>query len=440
MGSDWGQCQQLQRKSKQFLVKFLGLALLVGLSSRLLFSGSPMFTPASELPSESIAERSDSTAGVSEEAYKVSASTDKSSIPVPEAVTEDQVSKDKCDLFTGEWIPNPTGPTYTNESCRFIESPQNCMVNGRPDTGYLFWRWKPHGCDVPPFSAKKFLGGMQNKCLALIGDSIFRNHAQSLLCLLSKVEEPVLVFHDDQYRSRRWHFPSHNFTLSLIWSPFLLKAETFEDDNGVATSESKLHADTLDETWTSQYNSFDYVVISGGQWFLKAAIYVENNAVIGCHYCPKLNLSELGVQYVYKKTLNSLFHFINTSEHKPTVIYRTWTPDHFEFGRWSSGGVCNRTTPYKVGEYTGTDLDRAMQNIELEEFTKAIGRANGAKLKLLDTFKLSLLRPDAHPGPYRTFHPFGDDKNKKVQNDCLHWCLPGAIDTWNELIVELIKD
>lgn len=70
MGSDWGQWQQLQRKSKQFLVKFLGLALLVGLSFRLLFSGSPVFSPASELPSESVAERSDSTEGVSEEAYK----------------------------------------------------------------------------------------------------------------------------------------------------------------------------------------------------------------------------------------------------------------------------------------------------------------------------------------------------------------------------------
>ena len=94
---------------------------------------------------------------------------------------------DKCDLFTGEWIPNPSGPLYTNESCRFIEPPQNCMKNGRPDVGYLFWRWKPHGCHVPPFNATKFLETMQNRSWALVGDSILRNHAQSLICLLSKV-------------------------------------------------------------------------------------------------------------------------------------------------------------------------------------------------------------------------------------------------------------
>jgi len=97
------------------------------------------------------------------------------------------VHAESCDLFHGEWVPNSSGPAYTNASCRFIESPQNCMTNGRPDTDYLNWRWKPYGCEVPPFDGKKFLDGMKGKHWALIGDSILRNHVQSLLCLLSKV-------------------------------------------------------------------------------------------------------------------------------------------------------------------------------------------------------------------------------------------------------------
>lgn len=94
---------------------------------------------------------------------------------------------EQCDLFSGEWIPNPSGPAYTNASCRFIEDHQNCMLNGKPDTGYLYWKWKPYGCDIPPLDAKKFLDAMRNRSWALIGDSILRNHAQSLICLLSKV-------------------------------------------------------------------------------------------------------------------------------------------------------------------------------------------------------------------------------------------------------------
>ncbi|KAJ8479694.1 hypothetical protein OPV22_023421 [Ensete ventricosum] len=452
MGMDWEPWPPLQRKSNHVFVKLLVLVLLLGLSFRLLFSRSAVFVPVSESPA-AVAETPSSTAvvvGVVGDAQprKGLPLTD-SAAPVTEEVVDDGKASqqgtisnaDKCDLFTGEWIPNPSGPAYTNASCRFIESPQNCLKNGRPDTGYLFWRWKPHGCDVPPFNAEKFLNAMRNKSWALIGDSILRNHAQSLICLLSKAEEAVEVYHADQYKSRRWLFPSHNFTLSLIWTPFLIKAEIFENDDGESKSENRLHTDTLDKKWTSQYNNFDYVVISGGQWFLKTAIYVENNTVIGCHYCPKLNMSEVSLEYAYSKIINSVYNFVTTSGHKPVVIYRTWTPDHFEYGEWFSGGVCNRTVPYKIGEFNGSNVDHMMRKIELEEFRRAVvvdGSETGARLKLLDTYQLSWLRPDAHSGPYRKFHPFDKDKNAKVQNDCLHWCLPGAIDTWNDLIMELI--
>jgi hypothetical protein len=100
----------------------------------------------------------------------------------------------KCDLFNGEWIPNPSGPAYTNASCRFIDDHQNCMMNGRPDKGYLHWKWKPYGCDLPPFDAVRFLDSMRNKAWGLIGDSILRNQVQSLLCLLSKVNATNFTF------------------------------------------------------------------------------------------------------------------------------------------------------------------------------------------------------------------------------------------------------
>lgn len=98
-----------------------------------------------------------------------------------------KVVAEKCDLFTGDWIPNPSGPVYTNDSCQLIEAHQNCMKNGRPDSAYLYWRWSPRDCELPQFEAYRFLELMRNKAWALIGDSITRNHIQSLLCILSKV-------------------------------------------------------------------------------------------------------------------------------------------------------------------------------------------------------------------------------------------------------------
>ncbi|KAH7658199.1 PC-Esterase protein [Dioscorea alata] len=345
--------------------------------------------------------------------------------------------KDTCDLFKGEWISNPSGPAYTNESCLFIESPQNCMKNGRPDTGYLYWRWKPYGCEVPQFDAKKFLDVMKDKSWAMIGDSIFRNHVQSLICLLVKVEVPIEVYHDKMFRSRRWHFSAHNFTLSVIWSPFLVKAENFGPENGASSSIIDLHLDILDEKWISQYQNFNYILISGGPWFLRPAIYWENNKIIGCHSCQDNNLSEISMEYSFRKALQLVFNFFAVSDHKPFILYRTYPAAHFENAEWNRGGTCNRTVPYKEGEFMGTDLEHLMRNVELEEFKNAV--VNVARLKLLDTYKLSLLRPDGHSGPYRTFHPF-DSKNNSVtiQNDCLHWCLPGPIDSWNELVMELV--
>ncbi|KAJ6393569.1 hypothetical protein OIU77_022911 [Salix suchowensis] len=100
---------------------------------------------------------------------------------------QEELNDGKCDLFTGDWIPNPSGPMYTNATCSLIEGHQNCMRNGRPDPGYLFWRWNPRNCELPPFDAPRFLEVMRNKRWALIGDSISRNHVQSLLCILSTV-------------------------------------------------------------------------------------------------------------------------------------------------------------------------------------------------------------------------------------------------------------
>lgn len=255
-----------------------------------------------------------------------------------------------------------------------------------------------------------------------------------------QVEKAVEVYQDEENKSKTWQFRSYNFTLSVVWSPFLVKAAIFEDINGVSTSEVELHLDKLDKKWTEQYFNIDYVIISTGKWFLKSAIYYENDTVVGCHYCPKRNLTELGFDYAYNKTLHQVMDFIATSTHKGLIFFRTSTPDHFENGEWHNGGTCKKTTPAKQGEIEIKDLHRILRNLELAAFQDTAAKAveNGVNFKLLDFTNLLLLRPDGHPGPYRNFHPFAKDKNAAVQNDCLHWCLPGPLDAWNDVIMEMM--
>lgn len=61
------------------------------------------------------------------------------------------------------------------------------------------------------------------------------------------------------------------------------------------------------------------------------------------------------------------------------------------------------------------------------------------RIEALDVTKLALMRPDGHLGPYIFRDPFAEGYKERVQNDCVHWCLPGPIDTWNEILLEIVK-
>ncbi|XP_062030126.1 protein trichome birefringence-like 23 [Rosa rugosa] len=435
-------------KHKRWIVKSAIAILLMGLVFCLFLSDSTEYEPGLQQQPHFPEKSLDSGQPIS-----VPEDEDQDEIPLPKKAVSSEPpisgeedrdrikppNKGKCNLFVGDWIPNTSGPIY-NESCPSIESPQNCMKNGRPDTGFLYWKWSPRDCSIPKFEPEKFIEMMRNKHWALIGDSITRNHVQSLLCMLSTVERPIQVYHDKEYRSRRWHFPSYKFTTSVIWSPFLVKAAIYEDQNGVSTHEVELHLDKLDDKWIDQFQNFDYMIISTGKWFLKSAIYYENNEALGCHYCSQRNLTELGFDFAYRKTLRYVMNTLVASNHKGMIFFRTSTPDHFENGEWNTGGTCTKTAPVKEGEMELKEVQKILREIELEEFEKAATKAsrNGVNLKLLDMVSLSLMRPDGHPGPYRQYHPFEHSKYAKVQTDCLHWCLPGPIDSWNDILMEMV--
>ena len=103
--------------------------------------------------------------------------------------------EEECDLFKGRWVPELRGPEYyTNSSCVTIPNSKNCFRHGRKDRDFLNWRWKPDKCDLPRIDPKAFLEIVGGKTLAFIGDSVARNHMESLLCLLSQVSFVTSVY------------------------------------------------------------------------------------------------------------------------------------------------------------------------------------------------------------------------------------------------------
>jgi hypothetical protein len=77
----------------------------------------------------------------------------------------------------------------------------------------------------------------------------------------------------------------------------------------------------------------------------------------------------------------------------------------------------------------GLDLD--FHTAQVEELAKAKAEAAAAGLLLMDTTPAMLLRPDGHPSRYGHW----PHQNVTLYNDCVHWCLPGPIDAWNEMLL-----
>ncbi|MED6136804.1 Xyloglucan O-acetyltransferase 1 [Stylosanthes scabra] len=365
---------------------------------------------------------------------------------------DDDENETACDYFNGEWVRDLRGPLYNGSTCSTIKEGQNCFKHGRPDSGYLYWRWKPNQCNLPRFDPNAFLQLIRNKHIAFVGDSMARNQLESLLCMLSTVSEPKLVYRNgEDNKFRKWQFVSHNASVSVYWSPFLVHGV---EKSSSGPNHNVLYLDRVDERWGKDLDRIDLLVLSVGHWFLHPAVYYEGGSVLGCHYCPGLNHTEIGFYDVLRKALRTTLSSIierrgggngggggRENTNGIDVIVTTFSPAHFE-GEWDKAGACPKTKPFRNREKEVEGMDFDMRKIEIEEVEDAKGRGKefgGFRLEALDVTKLALLRPDGHPGPYMYPFPFANGVRERVQNDCVHWCLPGPIDTWNEIFLEMMK-
>lgn len=75
----------------------------------------------------------------------------------------------ECDLYNGTWVKDEDYPIYEPGSCPYVDEAYDCKINGRNDTHYTKWRWKPHGCDLPRSLSNEFL----NRFVCSVCDVIF---------------------------------------------------------------------------------------------------------------------------------------------------------------------------------------------------------------------------------------------------------------------------
>lgn len=72
------------------------------------------------------------------------------------ATQENSTSKEenlekRCDLYSGKWVKDDEYPLFGPGSCPYIDEAYSCRENGRQDSEYMKWRWKPLDCDLPRY-------------------------------------------------------------------------------------------------------------------------------------------------------------------------------------------------------------------------------------------------------------------------------------------------
>ncbi|KAK2636532.1 hypothetical protein Ddye_031324 [Dipteronia dyeriana] len=339
-------------------------------------------------------------------------------------------SYEKCDIYDGRWVRDNTKPYYRAGSCPHIDRDFNCHLNGRPDDGFVKWKWQPNGCDMPSLNATDFLERLRGKKLVFVGDSLNRNMWESLVCILRhSVRNKKRVYEISGRTAFKkkgvyaFHFEDYNCTVDFVVSPFLVRESSFRSKNGPIET---LRLDLMDRT-TSMYHDADVIVFNTGHWWThektsKGEDYYQE----GNYVHPRLKVLE-----AYTRAITTWARWVdkNIDSHRTQVFFRGYSVTHFRGGQWNSGGQCHKETEPIFNETYLAKYPSKMRALDylLKEMKTPIVYMNISRL--------TDFRKDGHPSIYRMKYKTAEERTAAEHaQDCSHWCLPGVPDTWNELL------
>ncbi|KAH0997542.1 hypothetical protein GBA52_021406 [Prunus armeniaca] len=285
-----------------------------------------------------------------------------------------QTNQSNCALFAGTWVQDDDYPMYQSSECPLIIDPEfNCQMYGRPDTGYLKYRWRPLNCELPRFNGLEFLDKMRGKTVMFVGDSLGRNQWESLVCLIYSAAPQTQTQMVKGDPLSTFSFLDYGVTMQFYRAPYLVDIDMMQ-------GKRVLRLEDISEN-SKAWRNADVLSFNTGHW------WSHNGGLQG------------------------------PNEWNGGATPTTTKNCYGETAPMTTSGVTYPGTTYP-------DQMRVVDNV-------IRGMSNPASL--LDITMLSELRKDGHPSIYSGDLSPQQRANPDHSADCSHWCLPGLPDTWNQL-------
>jgi len=342
-------------------------------------------------------------------------------------------TQESCDVFSGSWVRDElTRPHYQESECPYIQPQLTCQEHGRPDKEYQYWKWQPNDCSLPDFNATLMLETLRGKRMMFVGDSLNRGQYVSMVCLLHKLipedEKSMETFDSLTVFTAK----KYNATIEFYWAPFLLESNA---DNAVVhrISDRVVRKGSINKHGR-YWKGVDILVFNTYLWWMTG---LKMKILLGSFDDEVKDIVEISTEDAYRMAMKSMLRWArkNMDPKKTRVFFTSMSPSHAKSIDWGGepGLNCyNQTTLIEDPNYWGSDCRKSIMKVIGEVFSKS-----KFPITFLNITQLSSYRKDAHTQIYKKqWNPLTPEQiaNPFSYADCVHWCLPGLQDTWNELL------
>ncbi|XP_062156396.1 protein trichome birefringence-like 33 [Alnus glutinosa] len=337
-----------------------------------------------------------------------------------------------CDVFSGSWVRDETRPLYQESDCPYIQPQLTCQEHGRPEKDYQYWRWQPYDCSLPSFNATLMLETLRGKRMMFVGDSLNRGQYVSMVCLLNSIIPEDAKSMETFDSLTVFTVKEYNATIEFYWAPFLLESNS---DNAVVhrIPDRIVRKGSINKHGRS-WKGVDILVFNTYLWWMTG---LKMKILLGSFDDEVKDIVELSTEDAYRMAMKSMLRWVrkNMDPKKTRVFFTSMSPSHGKSIDWGGepGLNCyNETSLIDDPNYWGSDCRKSVMQVIGDVFSES-----KFPITFLNITQLSGYRKDAHTSIYKQqWSPLTPEQkaNPVSYADCVHWCLPGLQDTWNELL------